>query len=133
MLSIFDLFKIDIVPSGSHTVGPMWAANRYLLELDFHGLVGRVAQIQAHLLRFEAFDVSRTPLLEGIYYSVGGDFVLSDAEIEAGADKVGTNVVLPYPFNSAAELLEIGETNRLSVAETALANENVWRDEEEIR
>ena len=49
MLSIFDLFKIGIGPSSSHTVGPMWAANRYLLELDFHGLIGRVAQVQAPL------------------------------------------------------------------------------------
>ncbi len=33
-LSVFDLFKIGIGPSSSHTVGPMVAARRYLAELD---------------------------------------------------------------------------------------------------
>ena len=30
MISVFDLFKIGIGPSSSHTVGPMVAANRFL-------------------------------------------------------------------------------------------------------
>ncbi|MDH5412088.1 MAG: hypothetical protein OEY16_11925, partial [Alphaproteobacteria bacterium] len=30
-LSIFELFKIGIGPSSSHTVGPMWAAHRFTL------------------------------------------------------------------------------------------------------
>ena len=32
-LSVFDLFKIGIGPSSSHTVGPMVAARRFLDEL----------------------------------------------------------------------------------------------------
>jgi L-serine dehydratase len=32
-LSVFDLFKIGIGPSSSHTVGPMWAAHRFLARL----------------------------------------------------------------------------------------------------
>ena len=31
VISVFDLFKIGIGPSSSHTVGPMWAAHRFLL------------------------------------------------------------------------------------------------------
>ena len=31
-MSIFELFKIGIGPSSSHTVGPMLAARRFLLE-----------------------------------------------------------------------------------------------------
>lgn len=31
-MSVFDLFKIGIGPSSSHTVGPMVAARRFLLE-----------------------------------------------------------------------------------------------------
>ena len=33
-MSVFDLFKIGIGPSSSHTVGPMLAARRFLLECD---------------------------------------------------------------------------------------------------
>ena len=33
-VSIFDLFKIGIGPSSSHTVGPMKAANQFLVRLD---------------------------------------------------------------------------------------------------
>ena len=32
-LSVFDLFKIGIGPSSSHTMGPMTAAARFLDEL----------------------------------------------------------------------------------------------------
>ncbi len=32
-LSVFDVFKIGIGPSSSHTMGPMTAANRFLDEL----------------------------------------------------------------------------------------------------
>ena len=40
-ISVFDLFKIGIGPSSSHTVGPMWAALRFLRGLDGGGLLGR--------------------------------------------------------------------------------------------
>lgn len=33
MISVFDLFKIGIGPSSSHTVGPMVAANLFLASL----------------------------------------------------------------------------------------------------
>ena len=33
-LSVFDLFKIGIGPSSSHTMGPMTAAARFLAEVD---------------------------------------------------------------------------------------------------
>jgi L-serine dehydratase len=36
--SIFELFKIGIGPSSSHTVGPMRAARAFLLSLDLHGV-----------------------------------------------------------------------------------------------
>ena len=42
-LSLFDLFKIGIGPSSSHTVGPMVAARRFLNELE---AVGKLAQVQ---------------------------------------------------------------------------------------
>jgi L-serine dehydratase len=48
-LSVFDLFKIGIGPSSSHTVGPMRAARQFALRLQERGLVNRVARISAML------------------------------------------------------------------------------------
>ena len=48
-LSVFDLFKIGIGPSSSHTVGPMWAAARFLGELERARLTGQVARVRVDL------------------------------------------------------------------------------------
>ena len=48
-LSIFDLFKIGIGPSSSHTVGPMWAGHRFLLELETLKLLDRTAAVTVNL------------------------------------------------------------------------------------
>jgi L-serine dehydratase len=48
-LSVFDLFKIGIGPSSSHTVGPMRAARQFALRLQERGLIDRVARISVTL------------------------------------------------------------------------------------
>jgi L-serine dehydratase len=48
-LSVFDIFKIGIGPSSSHTVGPMRAANFLLVKLKRHGLFERVARVRCEL------------------------------------------------------------------------------------
>jgi L-serine dehydratase len=48
-VSAFDLFKIGIGPSSSHTVGPMRAALRFATRLQRHGLLDRTASIHAQL------------------------------------------------------------------------------------
>ncbi|MDB5797495.1 MAG: L-serine ammonia-lyase [Paucimonas sp.] len=47
--SVFDLFKIGIGPSSSHTVGPMRAARLFALGLQQDGLLERVASVRAEL------------------------------------------------------------------------------------
>ncbi len=47
--SIFDLFKIGIGPSSSHTVGPMRAARRFVSELSETGTLTNVARVKAEL------------------------------------------------------------------------------------
>lgn len=204
-LSVFDLFKIGVGPSSSHTVGPMWAAHRFLLALDTAKQIDSVGRIetvlygslaltgkghatdkavmvglsgevpdkvdpddaerilatieQEHTLKlqgrgipfdpardidfrmkevlpkhpngmlFRAFDEAGSLLRECTYYSVGGGFVLSDAE--AGADD-GSNVELPYPFHSGAELIELCDRSGLSIAELVRANETAMHDEAEM-
>lgn len=45
MISIFDMFKIGIGPSSSHTVGPMKAGRQFVDELVKHGLMATVTRI----------------------------------------------------------------------------------------
>jgi L-serine dehydratase len=48
-VSVFDLFKIGIGPSSSHTVGPMRAARMFALRLAHDGLLERTRRVQALL------------------------------------------------------------------------------------
>ena len=49
MLSVFDIFKIGIGPSSSHTVGPMRAAGQFVDALEQDGLLTQVARISVDL------------------------------------------------------------------------------------
>ncbi|BBN56843.1 hypothetical protein TRE132_49680 [Pseudomonas chlororaphis subsp. aurantiaca] len=48
-LSVFDLFKIGIGPSSSHTVGPMRAAARFVEGLRRDGLLGATTCVKVEL------------------------------------------------------------------------------------
>lgn len=48
-VSVFDLFKIGIGPSSSHTVGPMRAARLFGLRLKHEGLLAQTARVQVIL------------------------------------------------------------------------------------
>ena len=48
-VSVFDLFKIGIGPSSSHTVGPMRAARLFVARLDHEGKLAATARICAQL------------------------------------------------------------------------------------
>jgi L-serine dehydratase len=48
-ISVFDLFKIGIGPSSSHTVGPMRAARLFVSELESSGLLKEVTAIRVEL------------------------------------------------------------------------------------
>lgn len=49
MLSVFDIFKVGIGPSSSHTVGPMRAAHMFVSSLQQDGLLPRVSRIEVEL------------------------------------------------------------------------------------
>jgi L-serine dehydratase len=55
MISIFELFKIGIGPSSSHTVGPMKAAAAFTNGLVATGAIDRVASLEVALLGSLAF------------------------------------------------------------------------------
>ncbi|WP_439523059.1 L-serine ammonia-lyase [Marivita sp.] len=196
-LSVFDMFKVGIGPSSSHTMGPMVAAARFLDRLraapftangvraSLHGslaftgvghatdratilgLAGFVPETydrdaaQATLARIKenktvtpdglppltfdpetdltfdfgpnlpghangmilrATDAQGDVILQETYYSIGGGFVMTQAELDAGKDSADGPAV-PYPFKSAADMLEMAQISHLTIAEMKRANE----------
>ncbi|WP_417594549.1 L-serine ammonia-lyase [Oceanospirillum sp.] len=218
-LSIFDLFKIGIGPSSSHTVGPMIAANRFIAQLksqtEDNNSLDRISRVKTELfgslaltgkghatdtavllgllgeqpdtvdtsrvdqvidtirhhkqfllagehniefnevqdlvfhfqdslpehpngMRFSAFDQAGMVYCRGIYYSVGGGFVLSEEEIKAKPElstasqlpkevQQDTAELRPYPFKSGKELLARGKTSGKTIARMMLDNEIALR------
>jgi L-serine dehydratase len=49
MLSVLDIFKVGIGPSSSHTMGPMNAARRFVLDLAAGGSLKNTTQLKAEL------------------------------------------------------------------------------------
>ncbi len=196
-LSVFDMFKVGIGPSSSHTIGPMVAAARFLdhlraqpfkvagLRASLHGSlaftgVGHATDRATILglagLRSDNYDRDKAdtelarimrdgwvapeglgklafrpkdhldfdygPALPGhangmilkgtdaqgdvvtqmTYYSIGGGFVLTEAELAAGADK-DDGAPVPFPFKSAAEMLEMAKASGLGIAAMKRRNE----------
>ncbi|MCE9683789.1 L-serine ammonia-lyase [Halomonas alkalisoli] len=206
-LSVFDLFKIGIGPSSSHTVGPMRAAFDFVQALREQDMLERVARIEVRLFGslcatgkghgtdravimglmgerpdqidpaivgpcLEELFESHTLQLDGrlsipflwardmqwheecleyhpnamtlvahghsdelwrnTYYSVGGGFVVDEAQAARG-ELDGDNTTLPYDFNSAAELMALCRMHNLRISELMLENEKAWRSEAEVR
>lgn len=65
------------------------------------------------------------------YYSIGGGFVIKENEIE-GASSASVKH-LPFPINSASDLLHWSMKTGMSIYEIVLENESVWRNESETK
>ena len=202
-LSVFEMFKVGIGPSSSHTMGPMVAAGRFLERLaaqpfGVHGLRARLhgslaftgvghatdravmlglagftpeeydhdaAEAALAALRREgrvrpggrsyAFDPERDlifdygPPLPGhanglvlmatdaqgdviaqeTYYSIGGGFVVTEAELGQPAP---AGAPVPWPFASAAEMLEMAARSGRSIAAMKRENELTRRSAREL-
>jgi L-serine dehydratase len=62
------------------------------------------------------------------YYSVGGGFIVQEGESAEGE----RSVALPFPIESAKDLLDHCNVHGLTVPEVVWRNELVWRTPEEI-
>lgn len=214
-LSVFDVFKIGIGPSSSHTMGPMTAANRFLnhllsddwprpagaqveaLKVDLHGslaftgighgtgravvlgLMGeepasidpdRIDDIvvsverdgrvrppghpaykfqpktdlvfdrkqplpgHANGMSFSGFDRHGRMLTKEIYYSIGGGFVFSEEELAEMRCRPTTasETIVPFPFSSAKEMLEMARLSNLTIAQMKRANEVAKKSAREV-
>jgi L-serine dehydratase len=63
------------------------------------------------------------------FYSIGGGFVVEEGEITQSA----TSIQLPFPINTAEDLLHWCMKTGLSVSDVSLENETAWRSEAETR
>ena len=207
-LSVFDMFKVGVGPSSSHTMGPMVAAARFLetlrnspfraagLKASLHGSLaftglghatdratilglagfepatydaakaetvleainathkitppglgemafdpkkdlvfdyGPALSGHANGMILKATDAQGDVILQETYYSIGGGFVLTAAEqAEAGGSKAKARADVPYPFETAAEMMEMAAKSGLSIAQMKLANELKFRTKAEI-
>jgi len=74
-------------------------------------------------LRLSAFDIDGNLLASDIFYSVGGGFIVSQAEFHPDAPIATSSRAVPYPFSSAEQLLAIAGEHHLTIADLVLANE----------
>jgi L-serine dehydratase len=100
--------------------------------MDLLFLRDQVLPFHPNGMRFTALDERLDPLLAREYYSIGGGFIVQGGGEEKALDARATGP-LPYEFHSAAELLARAEEAGLSIAGLMLANETVWRTEQEVR
>ena len=97
-------------------------------------VLNRKKSLPAHPngMRFTAYDEHGAVLVERTFYSVGGGFVVDEDGI--GAERVVQDeTVQPYPYRNAVELLAHTRRTGLSISDVVLANECVWRSEQEVR
>ena len=111
----------SLLLAGSHPVA-------FHFDQDF--LFHRELVLPGHpnALRITAFRDDQSEIANRVYYSVGGGFVVEEGE-DAAARELAP---VPYPFNSGAELLQLGAQHNLRIDEIVLANEKAWRTEEEV-
>ena len=89
----------------------------------------------ANGMRFTAFDAAGKEIASRTYYSVGGGFVVSEEVAADGSRQkqiAPDTTVLPLPFHSGAELLEVTQREGLSIAQVMRRNEQHWRSDDEI-
>ncbi len=200
-LSVFDMFKVGVGPSSSHTMGPMVAGGRFLdllraspfhpagLKASLHGslaftgkghatdratilgLAGFLPDSYDHDLAEAALaaihasgtvtppglpalafapdrdlvfdfghplpghangmilmatDAEGDVILQETFYSIGGGFVVTEAEQRDGPSKKG-GAAVPYPFETAAEMLAMAKASGKSIAGMKRANELAFR------
>lgn len=80
-------------------------------------------------MRFTAFNANNQELTSQVYYSIGGGFIVTDADFD---HQIPTGKQIPFPFESAQELLDLCKANQLSIAELMMQNELTFRSKTEI-
>lgn len=82
-------------------------------------------------MTFHSVDNKKNVIKTEIYYSVGGGFIVSEKQLKNPATL--NHHTIPFPFDSAAELLKHCEKENCTIADIMMKNELTWRDEKTIR
>ena len=100
-------------------------------DIKFHRRVSLPHHPNA--MAFAAFNNEGKELSRKIYYSVGGGFILEEAEIDT--DNVIENHLqsIPYPYSSASNLLAYCEKEKCAISELVFKNELTWRAADQIK
>lgn len=93
-------------------------------EADLRFDYDQVLVGHANGMKFIALDENGAELFREIYYSIGGGFVVTAAELDrvGEADEAAISLV-PYPFRNAEEMLEMAKTSGKTIAQMKRANE----------
>jgi len=86
----------------------------------------------ANGMRFTALDQAGESLDSQEFYSVGGGFIVDEAEAGTGQLQQDPTRVT-HPFTSGTELLSQCKDTGLSISTLVMENEKAWRTEQEIR
>lgn len=84
-------------------------------------------------MRFRAYDQQNKILLEQIYYSVGGGFVVDHEQATKKQEIIHHVQTVPFPFRTGEELLSLCQKQGMTIAELMFENEKVFRPEQEIK
>jgi L-serine dehydratase len=95
---------------------------------DLHWHKKETLPHHSNAMRFIALNARGEILLQKIYYSIGGGFIVSEEHIQKPIEPQN----VPFSFHTAAELLFHCQKNNLTIAELMLKNESVFRTAEEI-
>ncbi|WP_131779367.1 L-serine ammonia-lyase [Legionella bozemanae] len=114
----------------SHTLNLAGKKNINFNEAtDFLFLQKELLPKHSNGMRFSAFDNQNNLLIAQIYYSIGGGFITTEEDFSKATEDTNPP---PYPFSTAAQLLELCQKNNLTIAELMLINEKTWRSTEDI-
>lgn len=80
-------------------------------------------------MRFTAYDANDHILQTQVYYSIGGGFIVTEEEYD---HPVTEAQAVPYPFETAQQLLDHCKANNMSISELMMENERSWRDTDAI-
>ena len=98
-------------------ISPHGGHHSYRFDAAADLVLDRKTPLTGHAngMAFYAYDSSDRLLLKRIYYSIGGGFVVSDEELQRLKSRSApdeTAVKVPYPFASAAQMLEMAAASR---------------------
>jgi L-serine dehydratase len=127
----------DLIPSRLQRIAAnkaLFLANQKKITFDYNQHLkfhyDEVLPYHTNGLCFIALDAYNHMLLKKIYYSIGGGFIVKEETINE--NKHPPSETLPYPFKTAAELMQHCRQHSLTIADVMMANEKCWRSQAEI-